>query len=300
MRAGLALAALLAVAGCGGASVPVVTQFDRTAPVDEAAKIAQDLYVVDVGSLSVKILSNGKYAQVGTIKKGLSTPDGDYLSKDGALFVANYGGKTITEYAQGATKPTFTYSQGMYAPVNVTVDAHGNVFEADYHGYVAEYARHSNVAMHTCTPNGGVEGVAVNARGDVFVSYNPRFGSARIAEYKGGLNGCQSKILKPQFKFVGGLALDAKGNLIVCDQQKAAVDVLKPPYAKVTSMLGSNYTGPFHITLSKSNKLAFVSDPYLPGVFVIEYPSGKLVTVLGSKNGLEKPFGAVDSPNAVY
>jgi hypothetical protein len=299
IRAISSLVAILAVAACGGASTAL-----NAAPSlpDEAAarSIAKDLYITDFGTHNVEVLTNTNYSKVGMIKNGLSTPDGDFLSKDGALFVANYGGKTITEYAPGAKMPSFTYSEGMYAPVDVTVDARGNVYEADFHGYVNEYARHSNATLHTCTPSGGVEGVAVDPQGDVFVSFNPRFGNARIAEYKGGLSGCQEKVFGPQFKFVGGIALDAQRNLIVCDQRAAKIDVLKPPYQHVTSTLGSNFTGPFHITLSKNNKLAFVADPYLPGVFVLAYPSGRQIALLGTANGLTQPAGAVDWPNAVY
>jgi hypothetical protein len=64
--------------------------------------------------------------------------------------------------------------------------------------------------------------------------------------------------------------------------------------------LGSGYSDPFHVTVNKSNHLAFVTDVNDADVRVLKYPSGADVTTLGSANGLTIPSSAVDGINAVY
>ncbi|HEV3091037.1 MAG TPA: hypothetical protein VGX91_06270 [Candidatus Cybelea sp.] len=284
----------------GTFSVPHLAELASLASGGRSLKATQDLYVSDFATGNVEVLQNAGYQKIGMIKNGLGSPDGDYLDAKGNLYVANYGGRTITEYPPGQKMPSFTYSSGMQAPVNVTVDAKGNVYESDFKGFVNEYAQNSNVAEYTCTPGGGVEGVAINKHGDVFVSYNPRFGPAKIVEYKNTLSGCHNTLLDPGFKFIGGIQFDRHDNLLVCDQSGPAVDVLEPPYTSITSTLGGNYQEPFHITLSRDNKVAYVADPHTPAVYVLKYPSGEPIATLGMANGVSQPAGAVDAPNAVY
>jgi hypothetical protein len=259
----------------------------------------RDLYVSDF--TKVALLKNGSYKQTGTLTKGLVSPDGDFVDAAGNFYVADYDGVDVQEYKPGGKSPWFTYKHGMIDPVDVSVDSHGNVYEADYDGwYVKEYAQRSNRVINSCSPGGGVQGVAVDANNDVFVDYNKgTFGSGRIAEYKSGLAGCRKIVFKVSLEFAGGMVLDAKGNLIVVDQNAPAVDIIAPPYSSITGTLGSGfYIAPFHVTLDKKNNLAFVADLY--DVFVVDYPSGSLAASLGGGNGFGAPAGAVDDPNAVY
>ncbi len=256
---------------------------------------AKVLYISDFRT--VLLYKNGKSA--GSITKGLVSPDGDYVDAAGNFYVADYDGAYIQEYKPGGKSPSFTYKHGMIDPTNVSVDTHGNVYEADYNGwYVNEYAQKSNTVINSCSPGGGVEGVAVDASGDVFVDYNQSsYGMGRIAEYKGGLAGCNETIFSVSLDFAGGMVLDAQDNLIVVDQTAPAVDVIAPPYSSVTRTLGSGYLAPFMVTLNKRNRLAFVTDLY--DVYVVDYRSGSRDGTIGFPYG-EAPAGAVDDPNAVY
>ena len=272
-------------------------------PVPHAVKAKRgglrDLYVSDFGA-DVVVLKNTSYKNVGTISKGLLSPDGDFVDAAGNLYVADYDGVHIQEYKPGAKSPSYTYRAGMTDPVNVSVDSHGNVYEADYDGYyVNEYAQKSDTVVNSCPLSGGAEGIAIDSNNDVFVDYNlTSSGTGAIVEYKGGLAGCNQALLKPRLKFAGGMVLDSHGRLIICDAYAPAVDVIAPPYSAITGHLGSSYLFPFHVTLSRNNKLAFVADVY--NVLVWDYSSGSLVTTLDDANGLTYPAGAVDSENAVY
>jgi hypothetical protein len=258
------------------------------------------LYVSNFNPPGVVLLKNGSYKPAGTITKGLVSPNGDFVDAAGNFYVADYDAVAIREYRPGSKSPSFTYKHGMIDPVDVTVDSHANVYEADYDGwFVNEYAQNSDTVVNSCSPGGGVEGVAVDAKGNVFVDYNADtyYGIGTIAEYKGGLAGCHETVFNITLKYAGGMALDASGDLIVVDQTAPAVYVIAPPYSQITP-LGSGYMGPFHVTLDKSNKLAFVAD--IEDVLVVNYPSGSLAVSLGSTYGVHIPAGAVDDPNAVY
>jgi hypothetical protein len=288
-----------------GRTLQFLTLARFQAPKPRAAKLSKDgrlrdLYVSSLFPEGVEVLKNRTYQNAGTITKGLVSPDGDFVDAAGNLYVADYDALDIQEYKPGGESPSFTYKRDMVDPVDVSVDRHGNVYEADYDGWsVNEYAQKSNTVTNSCSPGGGVEGVAVDGNGDVFVDYNTTAsGSGKLAEYKGGLAGCHETVFSVALDFAGGMALDAQGDLIVVDQSAPAVDVIAPPYSSIRTLPSDFYVAPFHVTLNKSNKLAFVSD--YTDVFVVDYPSGILVTSLGSAYSWEYPAGAVDSPNAVY
>jgi hypothetical protein len=259
------------------------------------------LYVDDAGLNAVEILKNKTWSNTGSITNGINGPDGNWVDKKGNLYVANYSGPYITEYAPGGSSPSFTYTGGISDPVGVSTDTKGNVFEADYlGGYVEELPQGSNSPTNTCYPGGNVEGVAVNSKtGDVFVDYNASSGGAKIVEYKGGLSGCSGTVLGVTLSFAGGMVLDKKLNIIVCDQLGPTVDVIKPPYSSVSGTLGSGYSDPFHVTINKKNNQAYVADYTGADVQVLKYPSGTNQATLNSANGLSSPFSAVDSLNFV-
>jgi DNA-binding beta-propeller fold protein YncE len=260
----------------------------------------EDLYVTRFGADEVEILSNKTYKQVGTISSGLDTAQGDFLDTAGNLYVADNEAGDIQEYEAGGTSPSFTYNRSMVDPNGVSVDAHGNVYDADFTGsFVNEYPQKHNTVVHSCSPGGEVEGVAIDENNDVFVAYQlvpPQPGM--IAEYKGGLGGCHETKLSVTLKYAGGMVLDQHDNIIVCDQEGPTVDVIDPPYSHVTKTLGVGFEDPYHVTLSKANELVFVADVEKEAVYVLEYPSGILVRKLRRPNFI--PGGAVDGPNAVY
>lgn len=273
-----------------------------TRPFREA-KLAKDLFVADYGLDAVEILTNKTWQNTGSITTGISGPDGTFVDKKGNLYISNAGSVDITEYKPGKSSPKYTYSSGMENPTDVSVDSHGNVYEADFEGgFVAEYAQGSNAQSEECAITGWVGGVAVDKSGDVFVAfYNKDTGAGQIDEYTGGLSGCNATTLGASLVFPGGMAIDAKGNLVVSDQDNNTVDIIDPPYTSISGYLGSGYTDPVHVRIGKKDKLAYV-DNYDFGtatVWVEDYPSGSVVATLGSSNGLDSPLSAVDGQNEV-
>ncbi|MGA7356228.1 MAG: hypothetical protein WBW76_12440 [Candidatus Cybelea sp.] len=289
-RSGIANAGLI---GRGRQMVPQRVRPDK-------AGGPKELFVDDVGKNAVKIFANSSWARKGGVTKGIDGPGGNWVDKTRRnLYVANYQADNITEYAPGAKVPTFTYASGMNDPVGVTTDFAGNVYEADFAGgFVNEYSQHSDAVIATCSPGGSVEGVAVDNSANVFVDYYTG-SEGKIVEYFRGLSasGCVGKVLGVTFKYPGGMVLDQKGDLYVCDQLGPSVDFISYPYKSVTKTLGSGWVEPLHVTASRALGQIYVADYGAADVQVLAIPKGKVVATLGARDGLSLPTGAVDGVN---
>jgi len=294
-------AAAAMLAGCAQIQPPLAAAEPASRGSHPSGKILDYLYVSDQRAGEVEVFANGSYQKVGAISRGIEGPLGLFLDKAGNLYVANFLGDKITEYAHGASRAMFRYDAGMKDPVDVSVDREGNVYEADFDGqFVNEYHQGSNKVLNSCAEPGAVSSVAVDAAGDVFVAVNSSSG-ARIAEFAGGLSGCHGKALGVTLGYAGGMVLDKHRKLIVCDSSDpGAVDVIDPPYEKVARKLGSRWSSPSRLSIDKNNALVFVADKDADLIAIIDYSTGKRVSSLGSANGLSKPAGVVDEPNAVY
>ena len=256
------------------------------------------LGVSDGGANAVELLDNS-FTNTGAITSGILGPDGDAYDLKQNLYVSNDVISNVVEYAKGATSPTFTYSSGISDAVDVTTDSNQSVYVSDYNfgtnGYILQYPHRVNSAINTCTPghgsNFGVESVAVNGHGDVFVSYNNSSFVGSLSVYHGGLSGCHETVLAPTVGYAGGLAFDKRLNLLICDQTGEKVDLILWPMYDSISASFSGFTDPFHITLNALGTLLYVADPAAPDVAVIKYPHGGTYATLGSGNGLTQPFG---------
>ncbi|HEY2476663.1 MAG TPA: hypothetical protein VGI19_17920 [Candidatus Cybelea sp.] len=287
------------VAGCAGETQSSTSLFPASVARD-AAKSAYSLYIADFDANAIELFSNTSYKKVGAITDGIGGPVDVFLDEQGRLYVANFDGQKVTEYARGKTgAPSFTYSEGMYRPYSVTADSHGNLFEGDSVGTINEYAQGTNKVVAGCTVGGPVFGLAVNSRGDVFVDYFVRpMGPAFVLEYKGGLSASCSAKLVANSLAAGGIALAKNGSLIVAEGTKVAV--IDPGGANPAAKIGSGFSSAVDVRLNKANTQAFVTDNGNNNVTVVSCPAGKNLTVLGTGQGLKGPRAAVEWPNAVY
>jgi DNA-binding beta-propeller fold protein YncE len=87
----------------------------------------------------------------------------------------------------------------------------------------------------------------------------------------------------------GGIAVDLHNNIIAADPGSNTVDIIDPPYTKVTKTIGPAFFDPLRVTLSKNNKLLLVGER-----------NGKVVTTLGEAEGVSEPFGAAEGPDTTY
>lgn len=301
-RASIALVVAGVLSGCATAGTA-----GQSAPVPGVAagqgamakKGGGILYVDDGGNHAVDMFSNGGWKKLGSITNGIGDIDRNWVDAQGNLYFAQFSPVQIVEYVPGGSAPSFTYAIRMQLPVDVTTDAAGNVYEADeLTSSVNEYAQHTNLVSASCANAAALFlSDAVDGNGDVFVGVETG-GSGRIMEYSGGLNGCHATKLGVALNFPGGMALDKNGNIVICDEGNNSVDIIPPPYDKISGTLGSGYIWPLSVRINGKNDRAYVVDEGPPNnVFILNYPSGSLIKTLTSKNGISGAMGAVASDN---
>lgn len=284
-------------AGTSGGSAPLPGVAARQGA--QTKKGGGILYVDDGGKHAVEMFSNGGWKKVGSITSGIGDIDRNWVDAQGNFYFAQFSPVQIVEYAPGGSAPLFTYDNRMQLPVDVTTDAAGNVYEADeLTSSVNEYAQHTNLVSASCANAAALFlSAAVDGSGDVFVGVETG-ASGHIMEYTGGLNGCHATKLGVTLNFPGAMALDNSGNIVICDEGNNSVDIVPPPYEKVSGTLGSGYIWPLSVRINAKNDRAYVADEGPPSdVFVLNYPSGSLIKTLTSKNGVSGAMSVVASDN---
>jgi len=260
-------------------------------PVNSAFKL---LAVADPGDGGVDELGPA-YHLKGVVTGGLEDPMASWIDRSENLYVADVGLAAVEEFAPGSSSPTSTYTSGLEAPLAVTTDKAANVYVTDFgEGIVNEYAQGSNTVINTCNATGGnpgLEGVAIDASGDVFVSYNNEStGIAYLVEYTGGLAGCNATTLAPTLGFAGGLIFEKDGTTLVAADQVGSIDIIPKPYTAIASQI-TGTVDPYSIALTKYNHLLFVADVGNQDVAVFNFPSATPYKTLNSSNGLVYPLG---------
>ena len=316
---GAAIGAVALVQGCSGGATPAQApvrsfvlpsgaeaRFRQSARIPPSqhfprhTRVERDLFVSNDGN-GVLVLKNKSYRRSGEITKGLNGADGLWVDVHGNLYVANYNGQNVTEYKRGSFVPSCTYSEGLADPIDVTTDKTGNVYVANasiyssYPGSIDEYPQCRNSVSKIYDVSGDPVGVAVDGQGDVFVSYLVE-SHGFFEEFKGG--SVQGISLGATVGFAGGLVLDKRSNLIAVDQDGSIV-VIAPPYDRARLLVGG-LSQPFHDALNERENRLFATDFASSTVSVFEYPSGRLITTLGSGNGIYGAAGVAESPNAVF
>jgi hypothetical protein len=289
----------------------VVSRYARVArpellpgSISPATTVGKDLFVSNSttsGGTEIEVLKHRTYKNIGAITEGIDGADGIWVDKVGDLYVANSLAPNVTEYAPGSNSPICTYSSELVGPSNGTTDSAGNVYVVDFNhfkspGYIDKYARCSNVVARQYSIPLGPEGVAVDKHGNIFVSFVSSSGNGSFEEFKKGSK--KPTALQVTTGPPGGLVIDGKGNLI-SDDQRGSIDVIAPPYTSATTLVSGLYN-PFHLALNKKQTLLFNVDTGAETVTIYKYPSGTLVTTLGTANGITNPAGVADSPNAVF
>ncbi len=263
-----------------------------------------DLFVSDGGN-SVFEFDNAYHGLVGTITAGVNGSDGLWADKKGNLYVANSGNASVTEYKKGRGTPICTYSSGVADPIAVSGDDAGNVYVVDFNfanrpGHVDRFAQCMNSIVKQYDVEGSPEGVALDAKGDIFVSYQgPSAGN--FLEFKRGAK--TPTFLAATVVSAGGLIIDKNG-VLIADDQAGAIDLIAPPYAQ-TRLFASGVHDPLHASLNKSETLLFNANVGLgltyPGtVTIYSYSSKILLETITQADGIDGAYGVADSPNAVF
>jgi hypothetical protein len=260
---------------------PALLEWGQTGGIRPDSVSTKDLFVGEFVSSAkslVQIYQNGTFKKLGQIKQGINSPDGLWVDSHG-LYVANNLVPSITQYSFLTSMP-FTYKAGMASPIAVTTDRLGDIFEADYVGYINEYYQQANFVVTKCSVVGGrPTGVATGTTGEVVFVAKYSGSVGHIVEFS-DFDACKNKVLGVRLGETGGMAVDKHDDIIVTEPYNRAVDIIKPPYNTVSGHLGSHWGFPSDVKINAANTRAWVLDSDTGDVVELDYPSGKVVGTL--------------------
>jgi hypothetical protein len=274
------------LSACNGGSVALAhgsmtTNWQSVSPSAKFEELAVGGYV----SVPYVTLYNNKYQVIQTLLYGLIQPFSVWFDNKENVYVANInrgGCNGVYEFPPEGSAPIFEYTGESCAPFDVKTDKNQNVYVANNWGNaVIEYAQQNNTPIEYCNPLPSPSAVAIDSsNGNVFVAY---YNTAPIAEFAGGLSGCSYTNLSPfgslgWISSITGMLVDQKGNLVAVDGSHATVDIIPPPYSKIKAYIGRGvFKTPNQIALNERQDLLFVADNGLGKVFLVKYPSGKIM-----------------------
>jgi hypothetical protein len=234
------------------------------------------LYIADEGNSQIDIfpLQGNQQSQVGAITDGIDTPYGLWDDANQALYVANQGNNTVTEYEYGATSPSRTYSLRLRRPLYPIVDNNGDLFVSNGRGgAVVEYILGTTKVRVLHTPGNEADGMAFDRQGNLYVAYRiGHNGSGSIEEFAPG--GTQGQILGMTLDQPQGVIVDNSGDIVTVETGKAnRIDVF-PPGSQTPSleepMPYSNT--PTELAIQSNEEYLYVSSTRTGIVYGATYP----------------------------
>jgi hypothetical protein len=308
--------AWMLLAGCDNSLAPTPAFISSNMPQPAPAKV-QHTFFVSYGA-SIEVFDNKSYGPINSITSGVNNSAGLWIDKAGNLYVANYSGPTVTEYAPGGNSPACTYSSRLVGPINVATDDAGNVYVYDNddtygYGYIDKFAQCRNTISkrYFVGEVGFVQGVAVDSRGDIFISCY--CGSNEFEKFKNGSK--TPTLLGALINIPRDIVIDKNRNLIAVSPgyvngNPSSIWAVAPPYAYASAKLLVAYSGQNTSGLSlnkKENLLSSSNEVWANSychppkhacglVSVYSYPSGGLVKQFRVPYAL----GVAESPNATF
>jgi YVTN family beta-propeller protein len=210
-------------------------------PIALGVSPANDVYVASRNF--VNIFKNAR--QTGFKRIHLSASAITFDSSNNAYIAA---GGAVSVFAQGATKPTRTITQGIGIPVAVAIDSSGNLYVGNYVstkdcGSVTEYNAATGALENTITD--GVcypISIAFDSHSNVYVA-NHTGGSVTV--YDAGTNALEKTITNGVSNPISVL-VDPSDNLYVANYNSpGSVAVYQPDKTSPSKILTKNITLPF-------------------------------------------------------
>lgn len=249
------------------------------------------IFVSDNAANAIRIYPQGKTnpAPIGEITDGISAPLGNFVDKNGTLYVANIGNNTVTEYPLGTTTPSVTLSSGLNCPISVAVDRLGTVAVGEFcQGAINEFPAGSVSPTVTITLLQQPEGLTFDRSRHLYAAWN------EVA----GTTGTVSKCERLQAVCVnqgmsegeaGGLALDPAGNLILGDQSNHVINIYAPGAATPTRSISTGTVQPYKFELNRGGTILYVADNSTPEIVEYNYATGAQIGTI--TNGLSSTWG---------
>jgi hypothetical protein len=205
--------------------------------------------------------------------------------------VTEYGGRCGASGRGAQLLRTLNDPDGQ--PQRVAFDDGGAVYVSNVsgvgscnHGYnycagnIAVYPRGKAIPTAVLEPPDAsddpyVYGVAVDAGGDVFMSYGFP-GTSQVAEFPAGSKTPQVLSLE-DLEFPLDLTIDAEEDLVATDYAASKIQVYAPPYSGSPIHTISFARPGAYLALDKKNNVIYLSTGVGGGVLAFAYPSGKFL-----------------------
>ena len=203
----------------------------------------------------------------------------------GHLFVARQSHSDVAVYDTASLRSAGRLRDPGQKPYSVAFGNDGTVYVGNVGttrggaGSVSVYQHGSGspTSVLTCNRLYMVTGVAVNARGDVFVNQNrTSSGTPEADVFPAGSHRCHALPIT-EFYYAGGAAIDpSTQSLILADEGSRQIFIAAPPYRSVTETItlpeciGENV---WHLAIDPATSLLYTSDP-TNGSDVFTYPGG--------------------------
>jgi hypothetical protein len=237
----------------------------------------------------------GSILRVLTSASGLSNPQGTTVASNGNWYIANTGASNIPVYGAGGTTLIKTLGDpgnfpgdvathaSMVAVSNVISVSGGSPSVSVYVGG----ATSPNYALTDPTAAEGI-GVAFDAAGNCYWSYNTAAGAGQVDEFP-GCTGTPIN-LGITLGYAGGIAFDDAGNLNAVDQTGHVVDHFTGVGAPVTT-IDPGFCGPTMISFSPTFAGMQVADACAGYAWALTYPGG-----VPTPPGRYQPAGGTSDP----
>jgi DNA-binding beta-propeller fold protein YncE len=227
VRRRLTVAALIAIAGCGGAATAPPGQPYTPAGTATADNLLPQsihgtyratkslVFVSDAHERSINVYETAKLSEnpqpiAKIYPPGYAAPYGLAIDETGTLYVADNGNNAVELYKKGSTTLSSTITDGIGGPAGLAIDSSGTLYVSNQYpsASITEYAYHTNKPAKTITGGGMLYpfGLAIDKRGDVFIADD---GANTIFKLPAG----GSKVTKLHLSDLGspiGIAIDPK------------------------------------------------------------------------------------------
>ena len=268
------------------------------------------LFVTNFNSTPVTIYdakSNNR-RPIAVITKGVNTPAGDCVDRDGTLYVASeFDG--ISEYALGTTKPLKKITKGISNPAFCAIDGRGNLWVTNMANVpnVSEYIKGATKPRMRITKGLiSPDGVAVDHAGTIYVANLQPYATSNIQVYPHGSES-PSRTITAGITWPVGIAVDPNGNLYVTnDNAPCNIEEYLPGQSQPYQTITTDIDGPTDVTFARNGRMYVVNEGTQnctnngPWPVILEFPPGKLTpSKRAITKGLHVPLGAAYYPPAL-
>lgn len=305
-------ACTLALAACGGQSVPLSSQSTtslwRHSWIDRRAKPKEILYVSDpflgvVNLYDAQRKDGRPIGQIGDFKE----PEGLFVDSSKDLWVADFGGRNVLGFREGSLFPFFelgdpsgypnavcskAYSPTFYV-VNLESKSGGNGQTIDV--YANESKKPTSVLTDPNSAN--LLFCAVNGKGDLFVTMRNTSGSGEIDEFPQGQT--TPKVVIKDLAYPSGIVFDDHDYMVVSDTYASTIRIYAPPYGKGPKDSFSYDGLIMQIAFEADSAHLWGADQQRAIAQEFSYPGGVLENQTQSEN-LAAPAGVAVSPAELH